>query len=340
MKWVKRFLKWYIGLNIILIVGLIVATEVSPKPGTAMIRYVFNREVPIKDVGNFKKSEEVVNVQKNMHYDSKYPRNTFDLYTPKDMKKGEKLPVLIWLHGGGYLAGDKSLAKEFATYVVTKERVAVISMNYELAPELRYPGQVEQVNDLYKTLVASPEKWTNFDLTKIAFGGDSAGAQIVGQYVAIQTNPTYAKEMNMKQLVPKEHLKAFISYCGPLDLQQMKDLPKKEILMKFFAKTVAWDLIGDKNWKDSSVVTQASLTEHVTSDFPPSYVTDVNGFSFLPQGQAFVKELVEQDVPVQSLFYANEEQPIYHEYQFSYDTKEAQRCLAETLAFLKVTLKD
>lgn len=340
MRWVKLFLKWYIGLNIILIVGLIVATEVSPKPGTAMIRYVFNREVPIKDTGSFQKSESAVSVQKNIHYKSNYPRNTFDLYTPKDLKKNERLPVLIWLHGGGYLAGDKSLAKEFATYVVTKERVAVISMNYELAPELRYPGQIIQVNDLYKTLTDSSQKWSNLDFTKIAFGGDSAGAQIVGQYVTIQTNPTYAKEMKIEPLVPKEHIKAFISYCGPLDLQQMKDLSRKDIVMKFFARTVAWDLIGEKHWEDNPIVKQASLTEHVTADFPPSYITDGNGFSFLQQGQAFVKALAEQNVPVQSLFYANEEQPVYHEYQFSYNMKEAQRCLAETLAFLKVTLKE
>lgn len=54
----------------------------------------------------------------------------------------EKLPVIIWLHGGGFVGGDKSSLKEFATYLAVDTQVAVVAMNYQVAPVLRYPGQL------------------------------------------------------------------------------------------------------------------------------------------------------------------------------------------------------
>lgn len=336
---IKTALKWLTGMMLIVVIAIIIAFEVSPKPGTALIQFAFNREVPIRDTGNFAQAKDTVNVVKNERYDSPYARNTFDIYYPKNLKKHEQVPVIFWLHGGGYLAGDKSLVNEFAHYVATKERIAIISANYELAPELHYPGQVHQLEDVYKYVTEHAKNYPYLDFTKIAFGGDSAGAQIAGQFVVVQTNPTYAQQMNMTATVPQNHLKAFISYSGPMDLQQLKTLPATNLFMKFFARTVAWDLIGHKEWKTHPAVDEASIAQHVTADFPPTYVTDGNTFSFPEQGQAFEQALNDQKVPVEGLFFPESHRKIYHEYQFSYHLKEAQQALDETLLFLRHYMK-
>ncbi|MBM9834563.1 alpha/beta hydrolase fold domain-containing protein, partial [Enterococcus faecalis] len=81
------------------------------------------------------------------------------------------------------------------TYVVDETKAAVISINYEWAPSLHYPGQVKQVAQAVDSIKADAQAYPMLDFDQLFFGGDSAGAQIAGQYVALQTNPAYAKEM-------------------------------------------------------------------------------------------------------------------------------------------------
>ena len=44
--------------------------------------------------------------------------------------------------------------------------------------------------------------------------------------------------------------------------------------MHFFVKTVAWSLIGTKDWQTDERLYQASLVDQVSKDFPPTYITD------------------------------------------------------------------
>ena len=51
---------------------------------------------------------------------------------------------MFWLHGGGFVAGDKEGVEEFATYLVADTAYTVVSVNYQLAPSSHYPGQLLQ----------------------------------------------------------------------------------------------------------------------------------------------------------------------------------------------------
>jgi len=73
--------------------------------------------------------------------------------------------------------------------------------------------------------------------------------------------------------------------------------------MKFFVNTVARALIGTKDWKTSHEIRQASLPNYVTVNFPPTYITDGNAFSFQEQGMALVEKLQSLNIPVESLFF-------------------------------------
>lgn len=72
----------------------------------------------------------------DLTYESKYKENTYDIYYPKNSKG--PVPVLFWVHGGGFVGGDKSGVKEFATKLVSDANIAVVAMNYELAPDSEY----------------------------------------------------------------------------------------------------------------------------------------------------------------------------------------------------------
>lgn len=328
----KSVIKIIISIIIIVILGVHFVFQVSPKPGSFIINKMFSGPVQIQDKKNYTLATRTVSRQMNIKYKSVYKKNELDLYYPKNVKG--TVPVVFWVHGGGYVGGDKSGMEEFAVYLAHYSKVAVVAINYELAPDLHYPGQVNQISEAYQYLEKNRKKFPQLDFSKIFFGGDSAGAQIAGQFVAIQTNSDYAKEMNITPLIGKDALKGYISYCGPLDLKKITSQTSEDKFMKFFVNTVAWALLGNKNWKNSIELEQSSLVQHITKNFPPSYVTDGNMYSFQEQGVAFTEKLKSLNLPVKSLFYKDLEKQISHEYQFSYNTDEAKECLNQTIDFI------
>lgn len=324
-------LKWLGILMISIILLIVLAFQVSPRPGAYVIGHLFSDTVTITDNKNYFKAKKATNIIADVGYPSKYKKNNYDIYYPK--KSEQAVPVVIWVHGGGYVSGDKIGVQEFATKLSADAQVAVVAMNYEPAPSSQYPDQVIQVNELVQQL--KKDKRNSLDLSTIIFGGDSAGAQIALQYVTIQTNKSYAKAMNMKRLLQKENIKGAISYCGPVDLQQVANQQTDNRLMRFFVKTVAWSLLGQKDWKNDARLFQASLVDHVTKDFPPTYITDGNVYSFQEQGIALESKLKKLNVPVEGLFFKSSKKEINHEYQFDYALPESKKCYEQTLSFIK-----
>ncbi|WP_438781038.1 alpha/beta hydrolase [Enterococcus sp. DIV2469a] len=333
LKKILCFFMWVAMVLIGLLAAVFLAFQLSPRPGAFLIGHLFNQEVTIKDEAAYQKSLPNVTVKQDLTYQSDYQRSTFDLYYPKEAQG--PVPVIFWVHGGGYVGGDKEGVKEFATYVVDETKAAVISINYEWAPSLHYPGQVKQLAQAVDSIKADAQAYPMLDFDQLFFGGDSAGAQIAGQYVALQTNPAYAKEMSFDQDIPASALKGFISYCGPLDLKQIAGTSSDDRFMKFFVKTVAWSLLGKKEWQDSPHLQEISLVDKLTADFPPTYITDGNAYSFEDQGIAFANQLQALDIPVTSRFYKGDSETVTHEYQFDYSLPQAQACLTETLTFIK-----
>lgn len=320
----------FLGILVLLVLLVVIAFNVSPKPGALIIRHMFDSEVQVTDSENYQKAKKNVIQIKDQHYTSRFKENTYDVYIPKSSEG--VLPVLFWIHGGGFVAGDKKGTEEFATRLASDAHIAIVSMNYEPAPESAYPNQLFQVSELVDSL--KKEKIKELDLTKIMFGGDSAGSQIALQFVVTQTNENYRQSVGISRSLEKDVLKGAISYCGPVNLKQMVDMQSSNQFMKFFVKTVAWSEIGTRNWQTSPKLEEISLVSHLTPDFPPTYITDGNAFSFQDQGITFEKKLQELKVPVRGLFYKESKKEISHEYQFDYTLQEAKECYQQTVDFV------
>ncbi|MGG0667009.1 alpha/beta hydrolase [Lederbergia citrisecunda] len=196
MKRLLKVLIWLMGAVAILVLAIIIAFSVSVKPSVFLIQRLFDQPVIIHDEACYEAAVLKIDKLADIPYTSTSKENSLDIYYPKGRdEKG--LPILFWLHGGGYVGGNNDGVEEFATYIAASNQIAVVAMNYEKAPALQYPGQVKQVDEMYQFLSTHAEDYPMLDFSTVLFGGDSAGAQIAGQYVALQTNEAYAAEMEI-----------------------------------------------------------------------------------------------------------------------------------------------
>jgi acetyl esterase/lipase len=83
-------------------------------------------------------------------------------------------PLYFHVHGGGYIMGVPEMNEASNRAIAHEQRCVVVSVDYRLAPETRYPGSLE---DCYAALLWAHDQATelNIDPARIAIGGESAG---------------------------------------------------------------------------------------------------------------------------------------------------------------------
>ena len=94
------------------------------------------------------------------------------LYYPELNKK---LPLILFMHGGGWVAGNINTHDNTCRQIAKKTNCTVLSVDYLLAPENKFPAALNQIIELYTELPILADKF-NFLYSKTILCGDSAGA--------------------------------------------------------------------------------------------------------------------------------------------------------------------
>ncbi|TCH99580.1 alpha/beta hydrolase [Roseococcus sp. SYP-B2431] len=99
------------------------------------------------------------------------------LYRPMGSAAGEALPCLVFAHGGGWVVGDLDTHDHPARTIANLSGCAVLSVDYRLAPEHRFPAAVEDFGEAvhYAHVNAAA---LGLDPERLAVGGDSAGGNL------------------------------------------------------------------------------------------------------------------------------------------------------------------
>ena len=88
------------------------------------------------------------------------------------------LPVLLYTHGGGFTIGSIESHDTFCRVLSATSGAAVLSLDYRLAPEWRFPTAVHDAWDALHWLAGEGGRALGLDTTRIAVGGDSAGGTL------------------------------------------------------------------------------------------------------------------------------------------------------------------
>nr|WP_141535505.1 alpha/beta hydrolase [Bacillus cereus] len=260
-----------------------------------LIKKAFEGGTFIPSLG-YEKALQETKIVRDINYKSKFPDGTLDIVYPKGYT--EKTPVIFWVHGGGFVGGDKlditGYAVELAAYGYT-----VVDINYALAPKREYPTPVLQLGEAYEYIKENAKEY-DLKLDRVYFAGDSAGAQISGQLVNIQISPEYAKLTKISAIVDPSTIKGVLLFCGPYNMPALAKMETTKEVQDFM-RISGWAYSGEKDFEKLPEVEIASIFKYVTKDYPPAFITDGNTALFEDQGKALVSALQSIEVPVDIL---------------------------------------
>ncbi len=114
-------------------------------------------------------------VYRDLAYGADSPAQRLDLYLPP---RGEApYPVVIGIHGGGFMSGSKTDGQIAPVLEALKRGYAVVGLDYRLSPAARFPAAINDVKAAVRWLRAHADEY-RLDGTRIAVWGDSAGGNL------------------------------------------------------------------------------------------------------------------------------------------------------------------
>lgn len=303
----------------ILVIGIFIWFRLSPVPGSAVIRVVFdkgaadtrlNMEKVVSDI-------EGVSISTDVNYAPGDKEALLDIYSPEAAEG--KLPVVVWTHGGAWLSGDKTDATPYFKKLAL-EGFIVVSPNYSLAPSKTYPTQTRQLNQALGYISENISKYGG-DNTRMILAGDSAGAQLSAQLAAMSTNPAYAQSLELQPTIKPEQIAGMVLYCGIYKMEVLAEpSPTLSKILSWGNRITVWSYTGTRS-ASTDLIKQMSPYYHATADFPDSFISGGNKDPLTNvQSKPLAEKLQSNGVDIKTLFYSDDHTPEHaHENQFVLD---------------------
>lgn len=266
---------------------------------------------------------EKVSVLRDIDYRSVFGCGFLDLYTA-NCAQGRQ-PLILWVHGGGFVGGDKNCVRAYAPILAHETKTAVASINYCVAPKQHYPTPLLQISEALCFLQAQAERFC-LDCDRIFIAGDSAGAQIAAQYVSLICDEALREKMNFRPAINRSQLCGALLCCGFYDVDGA-------LKSRFPGmKTFLWAYTDCKKPQNFLRKGEMSVLSHVNAGFCDAFLTCGSSDPLLGQSRALTAALTENGVPTATYFPVEK---TGHEYQFLVGTKAANAALEVAIGFVK-----
>jgi len=202
------------------------------------------------------------------------------------------LPVLVWLHGGGWAIGSVETHDAICRSVANAVGCIVVSVEYRLAPEHRYPAALDDAFAATQWVAANADELGG-DPARIAVGGDSAGGNLTA-VVSLLARDAGTPSLVMQLLVYPVTDHEFES-SSMVDNATGYFL-ERDSMRQFYEWYCAAPADAD-DWRVSPM-RAADL-----AGLPPAIVVTAEYDPLRDQGEAYARKMEAAGVPVQLLRY-------------------------------------
>jgi acetyl esterase/lipase len=187
-----------------------------------------------------------------------------DLYVPP--QRTAPLPVIVWIHGGGWRGGSKGSGGR--ALPMLQRGYAVVDVGYRLSGEAIFPAQVQDCKAAVRWVRANAAQY-GLDPDRIGAWGSSAGGHLVAFLGTAGDVREFDTEANRQT---SSRVQAVCDWFGPTDLLQMDEHMLEGSRMVHDApKSPESLLVGGPIQEEPyrSVVRKANPITYVTKDDPP-----------------------------------------------------------------------
>jgi len=203
--------------------------------------------------------DQGMEVQRNIPYaGTEHPRQQLDLYLPTKPSV-HPLPVVVFIHGGGWRTGGKGDGKQIKPYVETG-RYAGVSISYRLTSDASWPAQILDCKAAIHWIHTNA-KTHGLDPTRIGVFGTSAG----GHLAAMLGTTNNSKDLAINpegQQVASSRVSCVVNFFGPSELLTMGTWHNNP-------SSPESKLVGGPLQESKAVAREASPITHVSNDDVP-----------------------------------------------------------------------
>lgn len=252
--------------------------------------------------------------------------NVLDVYRP--VCNEPKLPVIVSVHGGGWVYGDKELYSHYCVDLA-KRGFVVVNFSYRLSPENKFPCHLEDTVRVFDWVRTNATRY-GMDRDYIFAVGDSAGGHILALYCAMCTNPEFASKFEFKperNVIPN----AIALNCAVLDIDAAQEG------MAGATKKLMKDVLP-KNWMEEDMQLLNPIA-HVNEKFPPCFIMTANEDFLRGQPDTFTKKLDGFNIPYTYKLYGSEFEKLGHVFHLDMRNETGRLCNDEQCAYFKTFIK-
>ncbi len=214
-------------------------------------------------------------------------RQMLDIVYPGVSKPPYK--VIVLFHGGAWMSGDKQSESLSPIFEATTQGYAVVSVNYRLSDEVKWPMPLYDAKAAIRFLRANGKKY-ELDTKNIVVWGLSAGGHIAEMLAATNGQPEF-EDPSMGNKNASSSVQGVVSWYGVSDISSLTD-----------AGSVPANLImGFDVRREKYKAREASPIELVTKNFPPILLVHGTDDEFVPYRQSMDMMMKVSDVTGKSI---------------------------------------
>jgi acetyl esterase len=210
------------------------------------------------------------------------------IYAPKTLRQaGGLAPCLVFFHGGGWVIGDLDSHDVVCRKLADEGELIVISVDYRLAPEHKFPAAVDDAIDATKW-IADNAASLGIDASRLSVGGDSAGGNLAA-VVAIA-----ARDGNGPAIAGQVLIYPAIDFAmtHPSHSEPETSILLTHTVIRWFRDHYLNGAADVHDWRASPVRARTLI------GLPPAYVLTAGADPLRDEGDEYANRLKQAGVPV------------------------------------------
>jgi acetyl esterase/lipase len=219
--------------------------------------------------------------------------NAAELFLDKAAKK----PVLIYIHGGGWVQGSNAIRNPYCSRLA-ELGFYVLNINYELAPEAKHPVQIRNVFRAISYAFQKKDEY-NLDLENVFLAGDSSGAHLAALAAAVTVNPRLYGEFGV-DFEEKEafKVKGLVLISGIFEFLSCinADFPRSDLYARSYTGYDAREIENVAEFLERPGICDMTPLPLVNPEYPPCAVLTGEEDALRPSSEVFLQKLAENGV--------------------------------------------